>query len=200
MRPLFEEIQTFLPNWLTSEGKNRLYNDLGNFPDGIHGNFFSNYLLGSEIIYQGDLIDKQPVAFYPNYDVVKSRVIILSNTCDISVENERVLSPSVNFVPVIRLENYMDLHKKNGWSDEQIRGKCEDIRSQNVTNLFYMPPANSFSESVALFDQIVSIDVDKAFYYKLLDNRYAVLSQSAHYLFVLKLSMHFTRFSDQIER
>ena len=64
----FEEIQKYLPKYLSPESEKRLFDGLKQFPDNIDSRLYTDYLKDNEILYQGDgvrdvlFVERQAVA------------------------------------------------------------------------------------------------------------------------------------------
>lgn len=126
------------------------------------------------------------------------RGIILSNSCDISVDNERSLPVKLTFAPIVRLSRLRDRFKERGLQDHQIDSKLRSIRSQNTTAMFYLPPGEALDdEYVVLLDDLHSMPTDA---HPLSSQKLFTLSRAGFYLFVLKLSIHFCRFHENVDR
>ena len=125
--------------------------------------------------------------------------VILSNTCDLSPENIESRPVNILFAPLIKLSAYDELLRNREISEEQRRDTLETIRNQRVTYLFYCPAYGTvLDESMVLLDDIHAHPA-KHF---IENERRAVftLNQYGFYLFLLKLSIHFSRFQEGIKR
>ncbi len=125
------------------------------------------------------------------------RGIVLSNSCDISPENERAIPNKVVFAPIVKLSAVEARFASSGLSGEAIRAKVASIKLQSVTNVFYLPAGGELEEDYVVFlDDLHSMPVavlereDKIF----------TLSMAGFYLFAFKLSIHFCRLHENIDR
>lgn len=128
------------------------------------------------------------------------RGIIISNSCDISLENKRYLPPLITFVPIIDLAAILQIYLDSGTSISQMEQRLKLIRAQEITDLFYLPRGADLDvESVALLGDVHSVKLSSFAEY---DERRLLLrlSQFGHYLFLFKLSIHFCRFNEDIVR
>ena len=126
------------------------------------------------------------------------RGIILSNSCDISLENERVLPPKITFAPIVRLSSIETRFQERGLNSEQINSRLQTIRLQSVTNMFYLPADEPLDEEhVALLDDLHSMPVEV---HRETAEKLFTLSMAAFYLFVFKLSVHFCRLQENVDR
>lgn len=128
------------------------------------------------------------------------RGILLSNTCDISPENSRVTTPNVSFCPLINLSSYIKRLRASGLPEEKIEQKVSSIKSQHVTNIMYFPPGPTLEEEYIVdFANTHSLPLSH-FLGKKDKKRLFALSQIAFYLFILKLSIHFCRLHEGVDR
>jgi len=190
-------IEAHIPYYLTREQKEGLTKALNDFherPIEYYASQHENEML------QGDgWIGLQVLHFN---DGVRKNIkgIILSNSCDISTENKRELPTNITFAPIIKLDNYAAILKQAGLKDVQIEGKLESIKNQNVTNIFYLPSGGTLdSDYIALLSDLHSIP-SQAFGQIAEREKIFTLSMVGFYLFVLKLSVHFCRFHENVTR
>lgn len=126
------------------------------------------------------------------------RGIVLSNSCDISPENERVLPPNVTFAPIVKLSKVKARFEERALDALQIESRLQAIRSQSVTSVFYLPAEGPLEEEhVALLDDLHSMPVDA---FRHAATKLFTLSMAGFYLFVFKLSVHFCRLQENIDR
>ena len=125
------------------------------------------------------------------------RGIVLSNSCDISEDNDRVIAPKIVFTPIIRLSAIEARMSDRGLAGDAVKNRITAIKSQSVTNIFYLPAGGQLDEDyVALLDDLHSIPVaafaetEKLF----------TLSMAGFYLFAFKLSVHFCRLHEKVDR
>ncbi|MFC7293269.1 hypothetical protein [Marinobacter aromaticivorans] len=148
---------------------------------------------------QGDGADSLPIVEIRSMEQASVSGIILSNTCDIAPENRRDLPSKVTFAPIIALSVFESFLQSAGVGAAKIESKFQEIRAQRVTNIVFLPMgAGLAQDSIALLDDLHSIPVD------LLppaeEKRSFSLSQIGHYLFLFKLSFHFCRLHEGLER
>jgi hypothetical protein len=128
------------------------------------------------------------------------RGLVLSNSCDVDPDNPRDLPARVIFAPLVRLAAYVNLLQQNGIDAARIDAKLADIKAQKTTNVFYLPAGKFLGEDyVVRFDEAHSMpsvahaesgDRQKLF----------TLSNAGFYMLVLKLSVHFCRLQEKINR
>jgi hypothetical protein len=101
-----EEIQKYLPQYLSAPSLEVLFEDLKKFPDNLDKRLYSQNLLDTEVIYQGDGISGMLVSNFPNMEWHEMPAMVLSNTCDINPENKRYFPSRIVYAPILKLEKY----------------------------------------------------------------------------------------------
>lgn len=198
----FEDINIFLPKYLSSESEKELYRSLQEFPSNIDQRIYTTYLKDEPVIFQGDGLTDLLAVNLPDTQIKKVPAIILSNTCDIDPTNKRNFPSQIVYAPIISLEKYAALLKRSLLdSEERIKGHLEAIRKQYVTQILYLPHLEgSLDESIVFLDRVYHIGNDYIDRDKLKASRLFTLSDYGNYLFLFKLSLHFTRIQDKVER
>lgn len=199
---LFDEIKIYLPKYLSPEQQEALFDELRQFPDNIDERLYTTYLDDEPILYQGDGLEGMPIVKLPEPEVRERPVIVLSNTCDISPDNERAVPSRLMYCPIVKFERYAELVLASGYydSEEAAQGYLETIRNQRVSSLFYLPDNDGIDDSLALLDHINNCSVNVAYKKDIPDNRLFTLSQYGHYLFLFKLSVHLARLREGVTR
>lgn len=197
-----EDFKIYLPKFLSAESDKELFEGLNEFPANIDSRIYTNYLDESDLIYQGDALNDMLVVNLPDSTIKPITSIILSNTCDIDLQNKRNFPSQIVYAPIINLGKYRDkLYAKSGKSREQIDSHIDSIKKQEITQIFYLPKLDGrLEESIVFFDRVCNFPnklVDRG---KLKEKRVFTLSDYGAYLFLLKLSIHFTRIQDKVER
>jgi len=151
---------------------------------------------------QSDIVENIPFYNLPDTSYKTTNVMVISNSCDIDPNNDRPIPPKISYVPLISLDKFIQLLKNNSISEERIRGIVESIKKQEKTNMFYLPKGAMIKEdSIALFENVLSIDRDYFFTEVLRkDTKIATLGNYGFYIFLLKLSIHFTRIQEAVNR
>jgi len=148
---------------------------------------------------QGDGWRGLPLFSFASGERKDVRGILLSNTCDVSPENDRTLPPKLVFAPIIRLSLIEARFAAKGISSAHVAGKVKAIRGQIATSVFYLPAGGPLQEDyVALLDDVHSVPVSAHEN----DNKEKLftLSMAGFYLFVFKLSVHFCRLRENVDR
>lgn len=190
-----ESIQDQIPYYLTRGDKENLVKALNSFPR------VDYYLNGQpQNLLQGDGWTSLGVIRLEDGEKKFVKGILLSNSCDIDIANKRDLPARIIFSPIIRLSRYKELLMSNIQDGNKIENKIAAIKEQKVTTLFYLPKGSALDDDyVAVLDDVHTIPLSS---YIAQDGKQKLftLSQVGFYLFLLKLSVHFCRFQENIER
>ena len=197
-----EDIKVYLPKFLSAESNKELFEGLQEFPNNLDTRIYTNFLTESDIIYQGDAIKEMLVINLPETKVKPVASVVLSNTCDIDLQNERLYPSQIVYTPIINLKKYRKLlYEKSKKSEEQIDSHIYSIKKQEITQIFYLPKFNGkLEESIIFFDRVCSCPNKSIERNNLTEKRIFTLSDYGAYLFLLKLSIHYTRIQDKVER
>lgn len=191
-----EDIKDHIPYYLTVPQKEGLIKALSDFPDS-----FPYYCSGFESnLLQGDGWKGFQIYDFSSGNKAEVKGIVLSNSCDVSLENARDLPVKVTFAPIIRISDYRHALEKAGVSSGAIDTKLNAIRSQRVTELFYLPPKYGVSDGyIVLFSDLHSMPLPEFINVERREKEFT-LSLCGFYLFLLKLSIHFCRFHEGVSR
>src|SRR5208283_5272867 len=111
MTDQFEDFKKYLPQYLSTDAQAKLFAELGQFPNNIDTRFYTNKLQNEPNIFQGDGLPSLWVADLPTEKIGKARVMVLSNSCDISPENKRFLGPRLLYCPIISVSKLQTVLK-----------------------------------------------------------------------------------------
>lgn len=196
-----EELRKYLPKYLSEENYRNLLSELKSFPDNIDARMYTSSL-NDEILYQGDGIDNMPII-----DLAQSSkniqfvpALILSNTCDMDLSNKRMLHTSIVYAPIIKLSRYQSVINQHCYDICKIENHIADLKQQKITQIMYLPATGKMEESVVLLDRIFSINNKYVNRSELKDIRFFSFSDYGFYLFVFKLSVHFSRIQEKVNR
>lgn len=190
------DLRNFLPYYLTEEQKTSLASALKQFSA---QSYLYTHMYMDETL-QGDCWDKVPFRDFGSGKTANIRAILLSNTCDISEENDRDLPVNLTYAPIIYLDDYETLLLKAGLDPDLIKKKFINIKSQRITNILYLPAgANIEKDCIALLDKTVSIPF-LAFANEENKAKLVTLNQLGHYILSFKLSIHFCRLHEAVNR
>lgn len=192
-----EDLEIYLPKYLSDESQKELYSDLKDFPDNINKIFGSKYL-SQDGLLQSDIVEDIPFFNLPILESKSAKVMIISNSCDIDPQNKRDLPPKVSYAPLISMSKFIDLLEKSGIEEQRIYQIVNSIKKQEKTSMFFVPQGSGLSEDcIVLFENILSIDRD---YFFENHKKLATFSNYGFYMFLLKLSIHLTRIQEKVDR
>lgn len=191
-----DSIADQIPYYLTQEAKENLVAALKSFPD----DFTYYTTLYPLDILQGDGWNSLGLIRYETGERKMVRGILLSNSCDLEHKDKRDIPIKLVFAPIIKLKAYAEALEKSEIDKKKIESKMQSIRRQLVNTLFYLPKGDGLDdEYVALLDDVHSIPLS-IFYGQENKAKLFTLSQEGFYLFLLKLSVHFCRFHENVIR
>lgn len=197
-----ESLQKQIPFYLTAEDQQALVREL----KAIAGGGAAEYLLSdydnefNEVMLQGDGWRGFQLFIFESGERRAVRGVVLSNSCDVDPKNPRDIPARVIFAPLVKLSSYESLLAKSGIDGSRIEAKIASIKSQKTTNVFYLPASGKLAEdyivrldeahSMPVAAHIDSQDREKLF----------TLTNTGFYMLVLKLSVHFCRLQEQVNR
>ena len=201
----------FLPSYLSSESKGRLQQAIEQFhpsnrEDISYEDFYKDYAY--DYFLQGDIILDVRTANWNQdqrlYDKSYIEGLILSNTCDISLGNNRNVNPKqCLFAPLLKLDDYLADLLANGYSQQKVDEFKKNVKAQFCSNIFYLPAVREGEpERIALLDQIFWYPIEElaSLVETINEERIASLNQYGFYLLVFKLSYHFCRLPEACDR
>jgi hypothetical protein len=194
-----EDLRTGLPAYLTAADQAALSKGLRDFMQSqrLHGFY---YATRDPEPLQGDVWGRIDVFNFETGERKHVRAMLVSNSCDISAGNVRYLQPRLTVATVVPLAAYEQLLLTNGLTQQRVADHLQQVRAQMVTQLFYLPPGAALqTEHVALLQDLHSLPVE-AMVAQPSKPRLASLSQFGFYLLLFKLSVHFCRFLEGVDR
>lgn len=200
MNNLINELRTFLPKYLSADSTKELLDLFKDFPENMNDRFYSQFLKNEDIIFQGDGLQNMPVIELPKTDIKSQKCIVLSNTCDIDLSNKRDFPSSICYSPIISVERYYNLlTNKSQKPEAYVKSHINDIRKQRVTQILYLPKGSGLNdESIVFLDKINNISNHHV--NREISNRLFILSDYGLYILLLKISIHFTRIQEKVDR
>lgn len=195
-----EELAKYLPKYLTAENYEALIKELKNFPYNIDKRMYSP--LRENILYQGDGIKNMPIIDLSDVGkgIKELPCLILSNTCDMELSNERKFDSSILYAPIINLDKYIHTLKYKNIENYKINDHISDIKKQRLSKIIFLPSNSQIDDSIVFLDRIMSIRND---YIKRKDidtKRLFSLSDYGFYMLIFKLSVHFSRVQEKVNR
>jgi len=196
-----ESIKVFLPKYLSPEDQTKLLECIDDFPDNLESRFFTTFLKNEKVVFQGDGILNLPITNFPQKNIKKTACLITSNTCDIANDNKRLFfEPRLAYSAIIELGRYDSFLQKKGISKKKLNSHISAIRKQQVTQIFYLPKSSKNEESIVFLDRINNCSIKVIDYDSISDQRLFTLSNYGFYIFLLKLSISFTRITEKVNR
>lgn len=196
-----DSLQDQIPYYLTREQKEGIIRALKDFPHNTN-----YYLTGQhkkeyqDKLLQGDVWKKLKIFNFYTGEKASTTGIVLSNTCDMTPENARDIPVNIVFAPIVPLSAYSSALEKGGISSEKIQQKILAIKAQQITTIFYLPAGDGLDKDhIVLLDDIHTIPA-KAFEQEAGKSKQFTLSLFGFYLFVFKLSVHFCRLHEGVNR
>ena len=192
------EIKLYLPKYLSPSSEQNLFEQLRNFPKDIDSRLYSEIIRLDNTLYQGDGIEGLLVTNLPNSDIHSANAMLFSNTCDINMQNKRIFSGHLCYSPILKMAKYKE-HLLASKSDtkERIEQFIENIRTQRISQILFLPCGGELKEdSFVFFDRISSCSLRYLEDAHVAGKKLFSLSDYGLYLFLFKLSIHFTRINE----
>lgn len=190
-----------IPYYLTADpGQKVLVSELKALIEGAEKGYFipAGYNNFKAEMLQGDGWPGFQVFSFKSGKAHATRGIVLSNSCDLSKDNVRVVSPRVTFAPIVKLSKIVERFETHGLDNNKVASRLTEIKAQRVTNMFYLPADGLLAEDhIALLDDLHSMPVEA---YSRDAQKMFTLSMAGFYLFVFKLSVHFCRLHENVKR
>ncbi len=203
MNEWIEDFKTYLPKYLSTDAQTKLFVELSQFPSNIDSRLYTLQLSEERTIFQGDGLASLWVADLPTERIGKTRVMVLSNTCDLAPDNKYLMGPRLLYCPIVSVSRFAALLRAscNLAVGFDIESYLKTVRQQEISSMFYLPKNDLLGEeAIALLDRINNCDAQAAGLEELLNNRLFTLSDYGFYLFLFKLSLHLTRIREGVAR
>lgn len=106
---LQNDIQKYLPQYLSNDAKEALKKSLDDFPNNLEKMIMSEDIFNKHRskLLQSDIVECKNI-----YGEHNAKVMIISNSCDNSSENERNFNICISFVVILSLEKIKNAFKK----------------------------------------------------------------------------------------
>ncbi len=191
-----------IPYYLTAEDQKVLLDELTAISRGAN----AGYLLSAdrdpfkEAMLQGDGWRGFQFFQFGTGERRSVRGIVLSNSCDVDPENPRAVPARVVFAPLVKLAAFKALLDESSIDAGRIADKIAAIKAQKTSNIFYLPASGVLEEDyVVRFDEIQSMPISAHVESEDREKLFT-LSNAGFYMLVFKLSVHFCRFQEKIDR
>jgi hypothetical protein len=154
------------------------------------------------MIFQGDALNEMPSITFPDTETVKCKAIVLSNSCDINLENPRPFRSHIIYSPIARLSSYIEVLKSEGINHDKLINHIQDIKNQTITQVLYLPQhkLGPDEDCIVFLDRICHCDNASINRDAIQEKRLFSFGNFGFYLFLLKISIHFTRVREKIDR
>ncbi len=195
--PSLEEIAAFLPQWLSNEQKGSLFRELEKVPVGFK--FYDGTEQFRDEFLQGDGWSGFVAIDFETLQRQQVSGVIISNSCDIDPNNREDHERNILFAPLLSLARFRNCLIEGGIAVQTVDQKMDLIRQQRITDIFYLPQQPGTQEElIILLDDIhrhplanfLARDRAKLF----------TLTQTAFYVFLIKISIHFHRVKEGVVR
>jgi hypothetical protein len=197
-----DDLKGHLPYYLSAKDQTTLTNELNAIISGGTVSYFlSGYSdkFGNEML-QGDGWRGFQLFLFESGERRSVRGLVLSNSCDVDTSNRRDTPPRVTFAPLVRLSKYKELLESSGLDQSKINAKLVSIKSQKTTSIFYLPAGGPLEEDhLARFDEAYSMPL-AAHERSDTRKRLFTLSNTGFYMLIFKLSIHFCRLQENVQR
>lgn len=209
-----ELIKRHLPKYLTLEQQEDLFQVVKeSFPKGDDPSIIYFNIPDDSYFYQGDGLIDIPFASFIKGKYLTNYFygIVMSNTCDIAIENERLESSFIQLACIFNLADYIKELEKRNVSKNKIDSFIVDLKNNRISNLFFLPQKKVgnkilLKESFVRFDINTTIpisDLNKNYnknYINKNGDRIFSFSNYGFYLFLIKISIHYCRFREGVFR
>lgn len=192
-----ERARALFPESLSSDSIEAALDELARITEG-HGFITGNH---PEPRLQGDIVERVPylVRNSNGYEVVLARVMLLSNSCDMANASSRIVSPRVTVAPAMRISRWRAMLDSLGASTQAIDSMVREAARQATSAILYVRADGVLEEDlVVLLDQAQSLAVEDINTSS--NTRLGVLTDRGHWAMLLKLSTHFCRLREGVDR
>lgn len=195
-------IQQHLPPYLSSEDQRGLLDGLQAFESGNNPDFYMsdfNDTHGDDRL-QGDGWHGFELFNFGSGEKRTVQGIVLSNSCDVSAANRRETPTRITFAPLVKLSAFTNLLTKGGIEKARIDAKVLAIKSQKTSNMLFLKAGGLLkADYVVRLDDLHSMPIS-AHLKNEQQNKLFRLNNTGFYLFVFKLSIHFCRLQENVQR
>lgn len=197
-----ESLQQQIPYYLTAEDRKILVDELKAISQGGTADYFLSPYHDSfkEDMLQGDGWRGFQLFMFDSGERRSVRGLVLSNSCDVDPENPRDVPARLIFAPLVKLSIYEKLLRASGIESNRVDEKVAMIKAQKTTNMFFLPAGGPLDEDyVARLDDAHSMPVAA---HTTAEDREKLftLNNTGFYMLVLKLSVHFCRLHEKVNR
>ncbi|WP_155997114.1 hypothetical protein [Thioalkalivibrio sp. ALMg3] len=194
-----KSIEVHLPGYLSSSSYDELIRQLRKAPD-IDAFFWNPTDQEAGGVLQGDAWTHIPIRDTSTGEQKHVTGVVLSNSCDIDPTNEGRPNRRVLVAPAIKLSNYEQLLHNARPDRSRNLSHVEDVRRNRVSSITHFPAESNINETerVVILDHVYSVPLEE--FQSAIETRVFRLSNAGFYIFLLKLSIHFTRLHERVDR
>ena len=192
-----DNLSTFLPSYLTDERKKDLLKQMA---QSVERRYYKN--IDDPNALQGDAYRGLKIFHFNDGAEDKIAGVILNNSCDIDPSNSRIRQGNINFSPLISLDSYREILIQETQDIKRVDQHLNDVRHQRISSFFYFPKDISSGvtdDSLVSFDEIFTLPI-KNFPELPEKSKIFRLSDFGFYMFIFKLSYHFCRLHEGVDR
>lgn len=197
---LHDRLERIFPDYLTAYGKKRLSDHIRAYPDDKHYYSYSKSWDEQPGLLQGDGWSGFTKLDFNTTERPIISGIVVSNSCDIDEDNVSLRERNVVFAPIIPLATYeARLRALADVSSERIESHLDSVRKQHKSEIFYLPESSMTPESIVPFDDVAT---QPLFSFAQFDGRRRLfrLNDYGFYVFLMKFSISFCRFGENLDR
>lgn len=196
-----DDLKKYLPKYLSAENYEMLLCELKAFPNNIDSRMYT-FRLEENILFQGDGLKELPFVDIMNLGkgVKNIPCLVLSNTCDMDIANNRLFPAAMMYTPIVNLERHIQVLRNNGVADSVIENHISNIKKQKSTQIMFLPKNKNMEDSIIFLDRILHVDCRLVNRDTLKEQRLFSLSDYGFYLLIFKLSVHFSRIQEKVNR
>lgn len=201
MMDIVDDIKLYLPQYLSSDEQKKLKEELAQFPlNGTKGVVYTSALNGAEYLLQGDGIAEMPYLVFPDTHIGKVPALMMSNTCDMSTDNKRMYDSRIMYAPIMSLDKF-ESRLKQKFQNDRVDALVKSIKDQHISQILYLPKGGNMEyDGIVFFDRAISMPISEELVDGMCQKKLFTFSNFGFYLFLLKMSIHFTRVQEKIDR
>jgi hypothetical protein len=196
-----DELHRFLPTFLSQGSREAFIDEIKYFLSAEQGKSFYTYALTEyPILFQGDGLRGLSIINLPDPTIKPGSAVLLSNTCDMDPSNRRLFDSSLTYAPIFSLQKYLEALRRE-FPNDRVTNHEASIRQQLITQIFFLPKDGKLKDdSIVFLDRIVSASSATINRDQIAQHRLFTLSDFGAWLLALKLSVHFCRIRDRVDR
>jgi hypothetical protein len=106
----------------------------------------------------------------------------------------------IMYAPILNFDTYEKSLRKN-FPNDRVDNHLKDIREQHVSQILFLPKGGNLAyDGIVFFDRAISLPQSEDVVNGMCERKLFTFSNFGFYLFLLKLSIHFTRIQEKIDR